>query len=47
MNHIVDYETWCPVCKNYKTDESEEPCNDCLAMPVNEDSRKPIKWEHG
>lgn len=45
MLHIVDYEKWCPLCKYSGTVETEDPCNQCLGEPVNEDSRKPICWK--
>lgn len=46
-NHLklVDFTKWCPKCKYEKVDETEEPCNECLAYPANEDSTKPVNWE--
>lgn len=42
---FVDFATYCPKCKNLKTDESEDPCRECLLNAVNTDSRKPIMFE--
>lgn len=33
-----------PPCINRDIDEVEEPCNSCLATPVNDNSRKPINY---
>lgn len=43
--HIVEFDMYCPACKNYKTKETEDPCNLCLTVSARENSRKPIKWE--
>ena len=47
---IIDKEVYfglyCAKCKDYLTDEAEEPCNDCLNYPVNENSHKPIHWSN-
>ena len=45
MKHIVKFETWCNKCKHREVEESGDPCNDCLAEPFNDDSRKPTFWE--
>lgn len=47
QNHLkeVMFEIWCPKCKHRSKLEVEEPCDECLDWPVNEDSTKPIKWE--
>ena len=42
---LVMFDCWCPTCKFKNTLETEEPCNECLTYPANEDSTKPIKWE--
>ena len=44
-NKIVDFEKYCPLCKNAKVIETEDPCNECLTTPVNIYSRKPIMFE--
>ena len=41
---IVDF-THCNQCKHKDLNEDEEPCFDCLATPVNVDSRMPIHYE--
>ena len=41
---IVNYEEYCPTCKHYEDVEIEDPCDECLANPVNLDSRKPINY---
>lgn len=44
---IVDYEKYCQFCKFKNVDDikGENPCNDCLDQPVNDDSIKPIDFE--
>lgn len=42
---IVDFHKWCKSCKHEKKPEYEDPCNECLDYPVNEDSTKPVNWE--
>jgi len=46
---IVKYEDWCNKCKYYKSnpDNDDNPCNNCLSIPVNMDSKKPIFWQDG
>lgn len=45
MEHEVDFWKYCKTCRHLETEESEEPCCDCLEEPVNIDSRKPVKYE--
>ena len=42
---IVAFDVWCETCKHRKLNEAQEPCNECLSYPMNEDSTKPVKWE--
>lgn len=41
----VVFHQYCPTCKYYALSGTEEPCNECLSNPINEDSHKPVKWE--
>lgn len=41
----VYYDLWCPKCKHFKTHEFEDPCDECLENPCNEDSHKPVNFE--
>ena len=43
--HIADFEQYCKKCKHKDISETEDPCNDCLDEPVNENSRKPVNFE--
>lgn len=45
INKIVDYYKYCKKCKYYKESENSEPCDNCLANPVNVNSQKPIRFE--
>jgi len=42
---IVEFWVWCKRCKHNAVPETEDPCNECLADSVNEDSHKPTRWE--
>ena len=42
---FVYFDKYCIVCKNVKIVETEDPCNDCLATPVNINSHKPVNFE--
>lgn len=45
--HQVDFYKYCPMCKHKNLKEWKDPCNVCLANPVNEDSYKPVYFEEG
>ena len=40
----VDYFKYCKTCQFEKVSPTEEPCYECLRFPVNEHSKKPVKW---
>ena len=42
---FVNYEGYCKDCKYKDNLETDEPCDECLANPVNFESVKPIKFE--
>lgn len=42
---FADFFKYCQMCKYVHLDEHEDPCNDCLSVPVNEDSRKPVRFK--
>lgn len=35
---------YCGICKSKDVDERKEPCNSCVANPVNFESTKPVKY---
>lgn len=41
----VFFDVYCPQCKYKDVEEIEDPCNECLTYPANENSHKPIKFE--
>lgn len=41
----VYFGQYCRTCQYQDTEDSEDPCYECLNEPVNLDSHKPIKWE--
>lgn len=41
----VDYFQYCPQCKDYKTDSTKDPCNECLGQGYNYNSSKPINFK--
>lgn len=40
----VRFDIYCQTCHNKNTPETEDPCNDCLAEPINQGTKKPIFW---
>lgn len=42
---IVEFDKYCDRCKYKDNPAVEDPCNECLDNPVNEDSYKPVKFE--
>lgn len=42
---MVEFFRYCKKCKYQNLPSHEEPCNECLAEPVNEDSIIPIHFE--
>jgi hypothetical protein len=38
----VLFSLWCSSCKHKDTNETDDPCNECLAQGWNIDSTKPI-----
>ena len=45
MEKLVDYYTYCKECVHYKGKETDDPCDECLRFPVNEDTHKPVNFE--
>lgn len=45
MYKEVYFGDYCKSCKFYKLKEEEEPCDECLSIPMNLYSHKPAKWE--
>lgn len=44
-NNEVLFGEYCKTCKYERYSETDSPCAECLAEPVNLYSRKPVKWE--
>lgn len=45
MMKEVYYDIYCPSCVNKDLPEVEDPCNECLTNPCNEDSHKPVRYK--
>ena len=41
----VDFFKYCRSCKHKEKFSTDEPCNECLASPMNIGSEKPVKYE--
>ena len=41
---IVKFEEWCPTCRYSDKPETENPCNECLHYPANDDRRPERYW---
>lgn len=44
-NNEVFFEEYCKTCKYKNYSETDSPCAECIAEPVNLYSHKPVKWE--
>jgi len=44
-DRLVDFYYWCPLCEHFELEETEDPCNSCLANGGNVKSTKPIYWK--
>lgn len=44
---IVRFDKWCDSCLYFKDDpdKNDNPCHNCLSIPVNVDSRRPMFWK--
>lgn len=42
---LVNFYQYCKECKYKDIPENDDPCEDCLTNPVNEDSHKPVFFE--
>lgn len=42
---IVEYDEWCKSCKYRFKEGVKDPCDECLEIPVNDDSKKPINYK--
>ena len=42
---LVKFDKYCETCTHYRKEEWEDPCNDCLAEGMNEESAKPVYYE--
>ena len=38
---FVHFDKYCPTCENYKKQEDESPCDECLAIPARMNTHKP------
>ena len=45
FNKEVDFKTYCKTCEYKDLEEKFDPCNDCLAEPMNANSDKPVYWK--
>ena len=41
----VEFWKYCEKCKHYEVEDVKDPCNDCLAEPMNLHSTKPVYFE--
>ena len=45
MTKEVYFDQYCSRCLFEKKPEDEDPCNECLYNPGNEDSHKPVNFK--
>lgn len=42
---IVKFDEYCDKCENKDVEETKDPCNYCLSVPVREGTRMPEKFK--
>ena len=42
---LVDFQTYCPLCRFEKTDPQHDPCDECLTVPAREFSHVPERFQ--
>lgn len=45
MKKEANFAKYCPLCKEAKRDEHEDPCNECLQYPAQLWTTKPIYFK--
>lgn len=45
MDRLVEFDKYCKMCAYSDTEETDDPCNECLDNPINEDSHKPVNYK--
>lgn len=41
----VYFDQYCKSCEHWEKKDWEDPCNECLAVPANVCSHKPVNYE--
>lgn len=41
----VNFPKYCPLCEYADLYEGKDPCNECLGIPMNEHSEKPVCYK--
>ena len=41
---LVNFDVYCPSCKNADKSEEDSPCDECLQIPARANSHKPEYW---
>lgn len=41
----VEFDKYCPYCAHVNEFDGDDPCDECLANPVNQNSHKPINYK--
>ena len=41
----VRFDLWCSTCEHHDKNETDDPCNACLAQGFNVDSTKPVMYK--
>ena len=41
---MVDFDTYCKICRYCDKDALEDPCYDCLDEPINQFTDRPVNY---
>jgi hypothetical protein len=42
---MVHFDQYCESCKYWDKKGTDDPCDECLSIPFNMDSHKPVNWK--
>lgn len=45
VDKIVEYHKYCKTCLYRYCPQDEQPCDECLSNPVNQNSKMPVKYK--
>ena len=41
----VNFDVYCEKCEHKEVKDTDDPCNECLDYPINQNSHKPVNYK--